>query len=112
MRMAYGIKVQPDEDPYLNLVEDAMACGRAVTTAGAYSVDMFPIRELSSFVDKALFFVTESVSVKYIPWWFPGAGFQRQAREWRKSVTAMLDKPYEEYLRHAVRSSFVVQGTR
>lgn len=51
MRMAYGIQVQPDQDLYLNLVEEAMACGRAVSTAGAYMVDMFPIRTLFFHID-------------------------------------------------------------
>lgn len=33
--------------------------------------------------------------VKYIPYWFPGAGFKRKAKEWYKSSPAMLRTPYE-----------------
>jgi hypothetical protein len=33
--------------------------------------------------------------VKYVPEWFPGATFQREAREWKKSAAAMMREPYE-----------------
>lgn len=35
------------------------------------------------------------LSVRYIPEWFPGAKFQREAREWRVPVFDMLNKPFE-----------------
>ena len=33
--------------------------------------------------------------VKYVPEWFPGAGFKRQASLWKKHVDAMADVPFE-----------------
>jgi len=33
--------------------------------------------------------------VKYVPEWFPGASFQKKAREWRVPVRNMLNQPYE-----------------
>ena len=33
-------------------------------------------------------------TVKYVPEWFPGATFQREAREWRDAATAMMYEPY------------------
>jgi hypothetical protein len=33
--------------------------------------------------------------VKYVPEWFPGAGFQVQAKVWRKYVMAMIEDPFE-----------------
>lgn len=32
--------------------------------------------------------------VKYVPEWVPGAGFKKQAREWRKLATGMVDLPF------------------
>lgn len=32
--------------------------------------------------------------VKYLPTWFPGAGFQRTAREWRHNLTSLAERPY------------------
>ncbi|KAJ7579388.1 hypothetical protein C8J56DRAFT_796263, partial [Mycena floridula] len=33
-------------------------------------------------------------SVRYIPEWLPGAGFQKQARLWRPLYPAMIDVPF------------------
>ena len=33
--------------------------------------------------------------MKYVPAWFPGAKFKRQAREWKKAVDAMANVPYD-----------------
>lgn len=35
-----------------------------------------------------------SLQVKYVPEWFPGAGFQRKAREWRFEVDRVVDAPF------------------
>jgi len=42
---------------------------------GLYLVDMFPI-------------------LKHLPWWFPGAGFKRQAAEWSKLPRALVEMPF------------------
>ena len=33
--------------------------------------------------------------VKYVPEWVPGAGFQRQAREWKAIMDQVTDVPYD-----------------
>lgn len=33
--------------------------------------------------------------MKYVPSWFPGAGFKRLAREWRANLETVADKPYD-----------------
>jgi len=35
------------------------------------------------------------LSVKYIPAWFPGAGFKKKALKWRKLARDMIDRPYD-----------------
>ena len=42
-------------------------------------------------------------AVKYVPEWFPGAGFKKQARTWRRSVDRLLNAPYEDVQRRLVR---------
>lgn len=32
--------------------------------------------------------------MKHIPEWFPGAGFKRKAKEWRKLFMDLADRPY------------------
>lgn len=33
-------------------------------------------------------------TVKYVPEWVPGAGFKRQAREWKQVITSILEDPF------------------
>ncbi|EEB96705.1 hypothetical protein MPER_04116, partial [Moniliophthora perniciosa FA553] len=41
-------------------------------------------------------FVVDSLPwLKYIPDWFPGAGFKRKAKEWRKLYDNMANIPFE-----------------
>lgn len=78
MLIGYGIKVQEKDDPYVQLAEEALRCAAACARAGAYLVDVFPI-------------------MKYIPAWFPGADFKRQAERWRVFVIGMRDRPYADH---------------
>lgn len=69
--------------------------------AGAYLVDYIPFRACD------LFFCGPQnqrlpTLVKHVPSWFPGATFKRQAAEWRKATTAMVEVPFK-----AVRSAMV-----
>lgn len=36
-----------------------------------------------------------TVTVKYVPQWVPGAGFQKVASEWRRVVHRVINEPYE-----------------
>ena len=49
-------------------------------------------------------YVSEMISlvVKYVPEWVPGAGFQRQAREWKALMDQVNDVPY-----HFVKNQMV-----
>ena len=75
--ITYGLELQPDNDPYVKVVEDAMKPGAAAAVPGAFLVETFPI-------------------LKYVPEWMPGAGFKRKAREWKKLTLAMLETPYKD----------------
>ena len=37
---------------------------------------------------------TDCVSVKYVPSWFPGAGFKRKAAEWKKELAKIDTIPH------------------
>ncbi|KAJ7882316.1 cytochrome P450, partial [Mycena leptocephala] len=76
MSMAYGIDVLPSDDPYVALADKAVH-SLVVALVNWHLVDLFP-------------------ALRYVPKWFPGAGFQRKAEEWRKLARAMVDVPYTE----------------
>ena len=63
--MTYGIHIQPYDDPYIKIVEEAVAVNAELMIPGAFLVDIIPI-------------------LKYVPEWFPGANFQRKAALMRK----------------------------
>ncbi|KAF5372144.1 hypothetical protein D9758_005118 [Tetrapyrgos nigripes] len=77
LEVAYGLRSTSSNDPYITTAEGALAALAVAATPGAFMVDAIPI-------------------LKYVPEWFPGAGFQRKAREWKQLALAMRDKPFEE----------------
>ena len=48
-------------------------------------------------------FTDDNILVKHVPEWFPGAGFKKKAREWRKLSEAMINEPYEMVKEKVVR---------
>ncbi|KZT68589.1 cytochrome P450 [Daedalea quercina L-15889] len=74
--VAYGLEVQPKDDPYVATAERALHAMAMAGNAGSFLVDSIPM-------------------LKYVPSWFPGAEFKRKAMEWKKSTTAMVEVPYK-----------------
>ena len=83
MKIGYGIAVQESDDPYISIAEEALNGVAQASIPGAFWVDLFPI-------------------LKYVPSWFPGAGFQKKAARWREAINTMADKPF-----HHVQEQFV-----
>ncbi|KAJ7609821.1 cytochrome P450 [Roridomyces roridus] len=75
--MTYGFEVQPKDDPYIALTESAIKYLAAARVPGKFFVDSIPL-------------------LKYIPEWFPGAAFQRFAKEGRVWSEKLREIPFEE----------------
>ncbi|KAK7687283.1 hypothetical protein QCA50_009788 [Cerrena zonata] len=75
LRAAYGINIESENDRYVQIAEHSLQALCATTNAGSYLVDSLPI-------------------LKYLPKWFPGAKFKREADVWKPSVYAMLNEPF------------------
>ncbi|TFK21255.1 cytochrome P450 [Coprinopsis marcescibilis] len=78
-RLAYGIHGADEMDYYIDLTEKALATAVAASSPGAFFVDIFPF-------------------LKYVPGWFPGAGFKRKASEWRKLSDRFAEEPFVDSL--------------
>ncbi|KAA1470134.1 cytochrome P450 [Dentipellis sp. KUC8613] len=76
LMMAYGYKSQEENDPLVKLVDDATDQFSVITAPGAYLVDVFP-------------------ALRYVPSWFPGANFKRDAVHYYKVVNDMADVPLQ-----------------
>ncbi|EKM55870.1 uncharacterized protein PHACADRAFT_144742 [Phanerochaete carnosa HHB-10118-sp] len=80
--VVYAFDVRPG-DPRIELVEKAMRTSMEIVNSGVYLVDVIPV-------------------LKHLPPWFPGAGFKRQAAEWKTLVDGMFEIPYSQ-VRASVR---------
>lgn len=75
IEMVYGIKTLPTNDPYITVADNVIKLIAAASAPGAYFVDFIPI-------------------LKYIPSWFPGAGFQKKAKRLGAEIAAMANVPF------------------
>ena len=75
MKISYGIDVQESDDPHILLTEESLNGINEASIPGAFWVDFFPI-------------------LKYVPSWFPGAGFQKKAARWSEINAIMIEKPF------------------
>ncbi|KAI0267113.1 cytochrome P450 [Gloeopeniophorella convolvens] len=73
--ITYGYKVREKNDPIVHLVETAMQNFSDVSQPGAYLVDLIP-------------------ALKYLPTWFPGAGFKRIGAKMRPTNVGMAEVPF------------------
>ncbi|KAF8531502.1 cytochrome P450 [Gautieria morchelliformis] len=77
MEIAYGREIVPKADPFIALSERNSAAFAAAVRRGGYLVNVFP-------------------TLKYVPAWVPGAGFQKHAQEMRKLVHHLRNAPFRE----------------
>jgi len=76
MWVMYGIRVKDAQDEYVVLTEEAIKQLNEVITPGAEMVELFP-------------------SLRHVPAWVPGAGFQHRAKIGRETARKMADAPLE-----------------
>ncbi|KAE9397655.1 cytochrome P450 [Gymnopus androsaceus JB14] len=73
--VAYGIHIQPRNDPDIEAANKMMDVLTRAGLPGAFLVDSFPI-------------------LKYVPSWFPGASFKRKAHSWNGIRNATVTPPF------------------
>ncbi|KDQ53896.1 hypothetical protein JAAARDRAFT_38867 [Jaapia argillacea MUCL 33604] len=76
MDIAYGITVTDKSDKFVTISEEAVESVSLASLPGAFLVDFIPI-------------------LKYVPAWFPGAGFKRKAEEWRRLKDRFINEPFD-----------------
>ncbi|KAI0772509.1 cytochrome P450 [Trametes elegans] len=76
--VVYGYRVSSNNDELLNLAEECVdiLSNRVASGGGIWLVDVFPF-------------------LKYLPSWFPGAGFKRNAAVWKAKMEEFVDMPFE-----------------
>ncbi|KZP29745.1 cytochrome P450 [Athelia psychrophila] len=76
IEVSYGFQALPQNDPFIDTAEKALAAVAIGGMPGAFLVDTVPI-------------------LKHVPSWFPGAGFKRKAKEWKRYADATLEAPFK-----------------
>ncbi|KAH8114930.1 cytochrome P450 [Phellopilus nigrolimitatus] len=77
VKLTYGHNIVSGDDKFVNLAIDSTSRGSAAGIPGMTPVDIFPI-------------------LRYIPIWFPGAGFKREALITRKLSDMMTEVPFNK----------------
>ncbi|KAF9026841.1 cytochrome P450 [Hymenopellis radicata] len=76
LRISHGYEIQEENDAFVALAEQATNQFSVSTAPGGFWVNHIP-------------------PLRHIPKWVPGAGFQRTAREWAKTLVSMVDMPHD-----------------
>ncbi|KAJ7760722.1 cytochrome P450 [Mycena maculata] len=97
INVTYGLDVAQSNDPYLDAAHTAIRALSEAGVPGRYLVDIIP-------------------PLKYVPDWFPGAGFKRKATEWNNLVKNLLDLPFADAKtavnQGTARPSFILEHLR
>ncbi|KAJ6579965.1 cytochrome P450 [Mycena vulgaris] len=92
MDVTYGIDVHRSNYPYIELAQEAMEGLATASLPGRFLVDTIP-------------------ALKYVPGWFPGAQFQRQAKQWKKAARELLEIPFAQTKRDIATGNAVPSFT-
>ena len=77
LKATYGYTTKADgADPLVDLVDEVMNLFSQACVSGKWAVDIFP-------------------TLKQLPGWFPGTGWQQTARTWNKTMTDTTNVPFE-----------------
>ncbi|KAJ7488270.1 cytochrome P450 [Mycena latifolia] len=76
LRTTYGYEVQEGNDPFVAVADIATTQLSDGTSPTGFVVNMIP-------------------PLRHIPSWFPGAGFKRIAKSWKKTLEKMANEPFE-----------------
>ncbi|EKM77629.1 hypothetical protein AGABI1DRAFT_122003 [Agaricus bisporus var. burnettii JB137-S8] len=79
LSLGYGIEVKP-KDTTINIATEA-------------------VKGLAGAANFSAFLVNSIPALKYVPSWFPGTGWKKQAQIWRDWTLKMRDVPFEKSLR-------------
>ena len=107
LKISHGYNVEDDDDPLVEMADRATNNFSVVTMPGNFLVDVLPI---CTFLDSVRFIsaARKVPLVRYLPEWFPGCGFQKDAKRWRKMVREAEDTPYEFVLENLACFLFAI----
>jgi len=91
IQISYGFEVQAENDPFMRIGEKTVEAIAAASNTGTYLVDVIPI-------------------LRFVPEWFPGAQFKRDAKAWRKAMEGLQDAPFDHAKKCQAEGTSVLAG--
>lgn len=102
LNTTYGYQPKGEKDEFVALAERAMMGIASAARPGAHLVDMFPFRMFCSIlINTSLYSL---FPVDYLPQWFPGAGFKKEAAELRQVIDSLVESPWKFTHNNLVRT--------
>lgn len=105
LRLSHGYITHEGDDTLVELAELANSQLSEATRAGGHYVDFLPFCKL--IIYSSISKVLTTSAVKYIPSWFPGAGFKKRAKEHAAVVHDLLEIPHNYVMSQLVTSVFI-----
>jgi len=84
LSMAYGLPIKKKGDPHINLAERALMSLNEALVPSNFLVNIIP-------------------ALCFLPDFFPGSGFKKQAKMWKAYQEDLHNLPFERALREIVR---------
>lgn len=104
MKIAYGYPVTSDDDHFVEIAEESMRVGSLAGAPGKWLVDSLPWRKSSSSALCWIYtYLIWFLLVRFLPDWFPGAGFKRQAKQWCDQLYNQSLEPHDYVKQQLVR---------
>ena len=95
MDVIYGTKIEDANNKHVVEAEAWDEGFNQAVAPGRFWVDSLPMCKPGMLCSSHYASVKQLI-VKYVPEWFPGAGFQRLAAGWRRSMYNARDGPFDE----------------
>lgn len=76
LNIVYGYTIKAETDPLVKLANEALGQFVYVSRPGSYTVDFIPW-------------------LRFLPSWFPGTGFLKEAKIFKKTTEAMASVPFD-----------------
>ncbi|KAF8137074.1 cytochrome P450 [Boletus edulis] len=92
LKISHGYSVKENGDPLVEMANRAMRNIAVVTSPGRFLVDLLPM-------------------LQYLPDWFPGCRFLKDAKRWHQMVGEVVNTPHQFVLEHLAKGDAVPSFT-
>jgi len=96
LKVAYGYQVAEEGDPFVHIIEEGFRLSNNLVVPGKYWVEFMPFCQcyLELNAQCAYFHSLILYAVRFVPDWFPGAGFKRYAKRAARAMSDIDLRPF------------------